>query len=105
MTSSTEAASAEIRERVATALRESNAKIAVVDDDPTGTQTVRDVPLVTGWGEDELEWAMRRADPLFAVVTNSRALPERDAVAANREIAGRLVGLAGRLGVGLRVIS
>jgi uncharacterized protein YgbK (DUF1537 family) len=102
---STEAASGEIRGRVATMLRESNVKIAVVDDDPTGTQTVRDVPLVTGWGEAELEWAMRRADPLFAVVTNSRSLPERSAVAANREIAERLVGLAARFGVRLRVIS
>jgi uncharacterized protein YgbK (DUF1537 family) len=96
---------AEVRARVAASLRDSNVKIAVVDDDPTGTQTVRGVPLVTAWGEEELEWAIQRAEPLFAIVTNSRSLPEAQAASANLEIARRLASAAARAGVGLRIIS
>ncbi len=30
------------------------AKFVVLDDDPTGTQTVYDVPVLTSWGVEEL---------------------------------------------------
>lgn len=95
----------DVRARVQEALAKDKVKIAVIDDDPTGTQTVRDVPLVTRWDEPELEWAITEAAPIFAVLTNSRALPEDDAGTINHAIAARLVRLARRLGVQLRVIS
>jgi uncharacterized protein YgbK (DUF1537 family) len=93
------------RRHVRGTLEQQDIKLAVIDDDPTGTQTVRGVPLVTAWSERELEWAVRAATPTFAVLTNSRAQEERWAVEANREIGERLVRTANRLGVGLRVIS
>jgi uncharacterized protein YgbK (DUF1537 family) len=93
------------RRRVAEQLRAGHVKLAVVDDDSTGTQAVRGVPLIASWEEAELEWAMRNADPTFAVLTNSRALDERRAVAINREIGERLPAVARRLGVEVRVIS
>lgn len=92
---------AELRRRLAAR----RIKLAVVDDDPTGTQTVRDLPLVTDWSEDELTWAMTAADPAFALLTNSRALPCERAVAINCEIGERLALVARRLGVALRVLS
>jgi uncharacterized protein YgbK (DUF1537 family) len=94
-----------VRAAVHRRLESERIKIAVIDDDPTGTQTVADVPLVTSWGEPELEWAMARATPLFGVLTNSRALPEDEARAISRTIAERLVAVSRRLGFGLRVIS
>ncbi|HET6507829.1 MAG TPA: four-carbon acid sugar kinase family protein [Baekduia sp.] len=80
-------------------------RIAVIDDDPTGTQTVRDVPLVMSWDPPDLEWAMATARPLFAILTNSRALPESRAIEINREIGERLTAVADRLGVDVRAIS
>jgi uncharacterized protein YgbK (DUF1537 family) len=99
------AAGLDVRPRVRDALARNNVKIAVVDDDPTGTQTVRDLPLVTDWDERELEWAMATASPTFAVLTNSRAAPEAEARAINMTIAQRLAAVAERLGVDVRVIS
>jgi uncharacterized protein YgbK (DUF1537 family) len=94
-----------VRRTVRRALRVDDVKIAVIDDDPTGTQTVRDVPLVTAWDEAELAWAIGVADPLFAILTNSRSLSPARAIAINGEIGRRLPALARRLGVELRVIS
>jgi uncharacterized protein YgbK (DUF1537 family) len=94
-----------LRERLRRALEHDDVRLAVIDDDPTGTQTVSGVPLVTGWEEGELEWAMRAARPTFAVLTNSRALPEHRAVEINATIGARLAAIAARLGVSLRCIS
>jgi uncharacterized protein YgbK (DUF1537 family) len=80
-------------------------KLAVIDDDPTGTQVVRDVPLIADWEEPELEWAMRNASPTFAVLTNSRALDAPQAAAINLEIGKRLPAIARRLDLQVRVIS
>lgn len=93
------------RMRLRRLVDESGLKIAVVDDDPTGTQTVRDVPLVTSWDEDELDWAMRVASPTFAILTNSRAMSPERAVETNLEVGRRLAQVARRQGVEVRAIS
>ncbi len=67
-----------------------NTVIVVLDDDPTGTQTVHDVPVLTTWEEDTLEEMFRADTPLFYILTNSRAFSEEVAVAMNEEIGGRL---------------
>ncbi|MBP6385982.1 MAG: hypothetical protein KA327_05120 [Pseudarcicella sp.] len=54
--------------------------IIVLDDDPTGTQTVHDVPVFTTWSEDVFTSAFQEKTPLFYVLTNSRSLPEDEAV-------------------------
>ena len=40
-----------------------NRKILVLDDDPTGTQTVHDVPVVTDWEEETIEEIFAMEDP------------------------------------------
>jgi uncharacterized protein YgbK (DUF1537 family) len=65
----------------------SGLKIVVLDDDPTGTQTVYDVPVLTRWSIDELADELRRSEPLVYLLTNSRSLPLEQAQALNREIA------------------
>lgn len=55
--------------------------IIVLDDDPTGTQTIYDVPVLTTWGEKEIETELQSDTPLFFILTNSRSLV---AEAANR---------------------
>ncbi|MFZ1756733.1 MAG: four-carbon acid sugar kinase family protein, partial [Caldilineaceae bacterium] len=55
--------------------------IVALDDDPTGTQTVHDVPVLTGWGVDVLAAELARKPACFYVLTNSRALPAPEAAA------------------------
>jgi uncharacterized protein YgbK (DUF1537 family) len=51
----------------------------VLDDDPTGTQAVADVPVVLDW-DDDLAWdELREDDKAVHVLTNSRAYDTGDA--------------------------
>jgi uncharacterized protein YgbK (DUF1537 family) len=90
-----------IRERVEAAGR----RIAVLDDDPTGTQTVHGVPVLTTWSVEDLRWALEQPSPTFYVLTNSRSLPEEEAAAMNREVASNLVAAAGQTGTDFVVTS
>ncbi|MFF4499960.1 four-carbon acid sugar kinase family protein [Streptomyces sp. NPDC001401] len=65
-------------------------RLAVLDDDPTGTQTVKDIPVLTTWTVDDLRWALRQSSPAFFVLTNTRSLSPQDAATRNREIARAL---------------
>jgi uncharacterized protein YgbK (DUF1537 family) len=67
-----------------------NTVIVVLDDDPTGTQTVHDITVLTTWEEDTLEEMFRLGIPLFYILTNSRAFSEEVAVSINEEIGGLL---------------
>ena len=53
--------------------------IIVLDDDPTGTQTIFDVPVLTSWQEKELIFELQNKTPLFFILTNSRSLPGKEA--------------------------
>ena len=48
--------------------------IIVLDDDPTGTQTVYGIPVLTGWSLQEISAEMDCGTPLFFILTNSRSL-------------------------------
>ncbi|MFE9442835.1 four-carbon acid sugar kinase family protein [Streptomyces sp. NPDC006602] len=74
-------APAEVADRIAKAPR-----LAVLDDDPTGTQTVKDIPVLTTWTVDDLRWALRQDSPAFFVLTNTRSLSPEDAAGRNRAI-------------------
>lgn len=72
----------------------SNPVLVVLDDDPTGTQTVHDVPVLTGWTVDALAQEFRQDGACFYILTNSRALKPARAASLNREIAGNLKAAA-----------
>ena len=79
--------------------------IVVLDDDPTGTQTVYDLPVLTVWSEAALDAEFGRGTPAFYVMTNSRSMGQEEAAAVGRAIAGRLRAAAARHGRRLSVIS
>ena len=91
----------EIRRRVEAGGR----RVAVLDDDPTGTQTVHGVPVLTTWSVEDLRWALEQTSPTFYVLTNSRSLPEDQAAAMNREIASNLAAASGMTGTDFVVTS
>ena len=96
-----EGALEEIRGRIA----ESGRRIAVLDDDPTGVQSVHGVPVLTTWTVDDLRWALAQPSPTFYILTNSRSFPEDEAVDLNREIARNLSAAAAESGTDFDVVS
>jgi uncharacterized protein YgbK (DUF1537 family) len=60
-------------------------KIIVLDDDPTGSQTVHSCLLLMRWDVDTLRQGLRDASPIFFVLTNTRALSPAAAEQVTRE--------------------
>lgn len=52
----------------------STAQIVVLDDHPTGSQSMADVPVLTAWSPDQIQWALETDAPAVFIVTGSRAL-------------------------------
>ncbi|XP_057459422.1 uncharacterized protein LOC130750039 isoform X3 [Actinidia eriantha] len=56
-------------------LNQSNSKtLVVLDDDPTGTQTVHDIEVLTEWNIESLIEQFRKKPTCFFILTNSRSL-------------------------------
>ena len=56
-------------------------KLVVLDDDPTGTQTVHEVPVLTTWDAAALGAEFDLPGHCFYILTNSRSLLPADAKA------------------------
>ncbi len=65
-------------------------KIIVLDDDPTGSQTVHSCLLLTRWDVDTLRRGLADASPIFFVLTNTRSLPPDAAAAVTKEVCQNL---------------
>jgi len=61
-------------------------KIIVIDDDPTGSQTVHGCLLLTRWDPDTLIEALNDDAPLFFVLSNTRGMGAGEAARVTREI-------------------
>lgn len=86
-------------------VRESQRKVVVLDDDPTGTQTVHGVPVLTEWPVERLAEELKGSSPAFYLLTNSRSLPLKEAQALNEEIAARLEEAAKKTGQAFVAVS
>ena len=62
-------------------------KIVVVDDDPTGSQTVHSCPLLLRWDQTSLRWGLAHPSPLLFLLANTRALAPQAAAERVRAIA------------------
>lgn len=90
---------------IARRVNDAKTKIIVLDDDPTGTQTVHDVLVLTEWSQPTLRAALARPEPAIFILTNARSLPLAAAQAMNAEIARNLGAAAHTQGCALEVIS
>jgi uncharacterized protein YgbK (DUF1537 family) len=93
------------RRRIRHALAEAGRRIAVLDDDPTGSQTVHDVDVVTVFEPDEIAAGLSSAGSTCFFLTNSRSLSEADAVELNTRIGRMLFDLSARLDAPIDVVS
>lgn len=64
-----------------------NKKIVVLDDDPTGVQTVHDISVYTNWEKESIRQGFEEENHLFYVLTNSRGFTAGQTAKAHREIA------------------
>ena len=61
-------------------------KIIVIDDDPTGSQTVHGCLLLTRWDPDTLVEALNDYSPLFFILSNTRGMGAAEAAGVTRDI-------------------
>src|SRR4051812_26467121 len=60
--------------------------LVVLDDDPTGTQSVHGIHVLTEWSVEALRAELEGQQPAVYLLTNSRSLPLAQAQALNAEI-------------------
>lgn len=69
------------------ALARSSKKIVVLDDDPTGVQTVHDISVYTDWTLESVRQGFQEENSLFYILTNSRGFTAEQTTQAHKEIA------------------
>lgn len=80
-------------------------KIVVLDDDPTGIQTVNGVSVYTDWSEQSIREGFKEKNNLFFLLTNSRAMTEEETIATHRIIGERVVKASKEAGIPFLIIS
>ncbi len=80
------------------ALAERYDVVIVLDDDPTGTQTVYDVPVITELKEVAIREELVRGTYLFYLLTNSRAYPSKTVAKGAAMLSNIIKGLCEELG-------
>ena len=74
--------------------------LVVLDDDPTGTQSVADLPVLTRWEAEDFGWAFEHiaqsgCGPAVYVLTNTRSLDPGEAASRNEEVVRNALAAAG----------
>uniref|UniRef100_A0A1J3G7Y2 Putative oxidoreductase YgbJ n=1 Tax=Noccaea caerulescens TaxID=107243 RepID=A0A1J3G7Y2_NOCCA len=72
--------------------------LVVLDDDPTGTQTVHDVEVLTEWSVESISEQFRKKPACFFILTNSRSLSSEKASALIKEICSNLCAASKEVG-------
>lgn len=63
-----------------------NKKIIILDDDPTGIQTVNGISVYTDWSEESIREGFHETNKLFYILTNSRGLTREQTIRCHKEI-------------------
>lgn len=83
----------------------SNRKIVVLDDDPTGVQSVHGVCVLTGFEKELIREGFLGSENLFFILTNSRALTESQTRALHTRIGETLMEVSGETGIPFLLLS
>ncbi|HLP37617.1 four-carbon acid sugar kinase family protein [Lacibacter sp.] len=77
-------------------LKKCDQTVVVLDDDPTGTQTMHSVPVLTVWDTESIEEEINNRSPLFYILTNTRSMNAEEADKLHREIGGNIAKAFGK---------
>lgn len=86
-------------------VEQSDKKIVVLDDDPTGVQTVHDISVFTNWDEASIKEGFKEDKPLFYILTNSRSMTEDRTTQVHNDIAQTVSKVANDLEQEYLIIS
>ncbi|WGW11873.1 four-carbon acid sugar kinase family protein [Saxibacter everestensis] len=92
-------------ERIRTSHQSTGRRIALLDDDPTGSQTVHGVSVVMVFDRDEYRSALAEPGSECFILTNTRGLDEPEAVDLNRRIAADLFAIGAELDAPVSLVS
>ncbi len=82
-----------------------NKKIIVLDDDPTGVQTVHDISVYTDWSLESIEQGFLEDNSMFFLLTNSRGFTSAETKETHIEIASNVYEVAKKLNKEFIIIS
>lgn len=94
-----------LRKEIPKTLHKKAIKLVVLDDDPTGIQTVHGCLLLTNWKAENLEKAFNYESPIFYVLTNTRSMTAEAAEVVTREAVTAIVECNRKQGFKLIFIS
>ena len=95
----------QIRQTLDKALSSFDRTVVVLDDDPTGTQTVRDLPVVTNWETETLRRELAQRPRMLFILTNSRSLSSEKTCRLHTELAENLVRASRQAGRAFLLVS
>ena len=74
-------------------------KLVVLDDDPTGVQTVHDVLVCTDWSVESIIKGLTNPCRVFYILTNSRGMTAEETTAVHRQIVHNVSQAAKETGI------
>lgn len=83
----------------------SSRKMIVLDDDPTGVQTVHDVSVYTDWSMESIRSGFAEKNKLFFILTNSRGFTVEQTTKVHREIGERVDQVAKEMKTEYLIVS
>lgn len=79
--------------------------MVVLDDDPTGIQTVHGCLLITQWDEASVRQGFEDKEPFFYILTNTRAMTREEAAEVTREAMDTVIKVNQNYGYRLIIVS
>ena len=93
------------REKIRKTLQNSNYKLIVLDDDPTGVQTVHDIYVVTDWSKEWIKKGLSDNRNVLYILTNTRSYSAEKTKRINQEIVRNLCEVSKELQIKFSLIS
>lgn len=95
----------EVQANLAEERKDFNYKIVVLDDDPTGVQTVHGVSVYTDWTKESIEQGFREEKSIFFLLTNSRSFTAKETTEVHQDIARRIHEVSQQEGIPYVIVS
>lgn len=86
-------------------IEKSNKKIIVLDDDPTGVQTIHDINIYTDWNIESIRKGFKEENKMFFILTNSRSFTVDETTKCHKEIIERVEQVSKETGIKYMIIS
>ncbi len=96
---------AEVNALLAKEIHDNDAKIVVLDDDPTGVQTCHDISVYTNWTEESITRGFMEENKVFYILTNSRGMTVGETTEIHKEIGKTVAAVAHKTGKHYFIIS